>query len=97
GLRVSTGCSNRALRRNRNGQGSNRRWMKVQWQVTRKKLISPLAAVNPARGITSSEGIGGKTFSANIIRASAGKPPTLINDVTQPNMAYPLYSELNRW
>jgi len=30
--------SDHALRRNRNGQGSNRRWMKAQWQVTRTKI-----------------------------------------------------------
>ncbi|TIV14241.1 MAG: hypothetical protein E5V95_31125 [Mesorhizobium sp.] len=33
-LRVFAGCSTRATRRNRNGRGSNRRWMKVQWQVS---------------------------------------------------------------
>lgn len=32
-LCASAGCSTRAKRRNRNGQGSNRRWMNVQWQV----------------------------------------------------------------
>jgi transposase InsO family protein len=29
----TSGCPTRALRRNRNGRGSSRRWMKVQWQV----------------------------------------------------------------
>ncbi|RFC61807.1 hypothetical protein DYI37_19145, partial [Fulvimarina endophytica] len=33
-LRTYAGCSTSAQRRNRNGRGSNRRWMKVQWQVT---------------------------------------------------------------
>ncbi|WP_210214691.1 hypothetical protein, partial [Sinorhizobium meliloti] len=33
-LRVSAGCSHRAKWRNENRRGSNRRWMKVQWQVT---------------------------------------------------------------
>ncbi|RWK47228.1 MAG: hypothetical protein EOR47_22700 [Mesorhizobium sp.] len=34
GRQIHAGCSNRAIRRNRNGRGSNRHWMKVQWQVT---------------------------------------------------------------
>jgi hypothetical protein len=33
GTLLNAGCSTRALRRNRNGRGSNRRWMTVQWQV----------------------------------------------------------------
>ena len=32
-LRASAGCSTCAQRRNRNGRGSSRHWMKVQWQV----------------------------------------------------------------
>jgi hypothetical protein len=47
GLRVSTGCSTRALRRNRNGRGSNRRWMKVQWQVKPADNISTINATFP--------------------------------------------------
>jgi hypothetical protein len=33
GLCACTGCSTRALWRNRNRLGSKRGWMKVQWQV----------------------------------------------------------------
>lgn len=35
-VHVCAGCSTRARRRNRNSRGSNRHWMKVQWQVTDK-------------------------------------------------------------
>jgi hypothetical protein len=37
--------------------------------TTPTMLSSPRAAVNPASGMISSEGIGGKTFSASIRKA----------------------------
>jgi len=51
GLRVSAGCSTRALRCNRNAQASNRRWMKVQWQVTfsQRHLVDPMSPLVQGR------------------------------------------------
>jgi len=45
-LRALAGCSHRAERRI-NRQGSNRRWMKVWWQVTSSGLLGDSADVAP--------------------------------------------------
>ncbi|WP_352724239.1 integrase core domain-containing protein [Mesorhizobium sp. C264A] len=39
--RAAYGFSTRAKRRNRNGQGSNRHWMTVQWQVRGIRDLQP--------------------------------------------------------
>ncbi len=51
-LRVFAGCSTRAKRRNRNGQGSNRRRMNVQWQVSAPPV--ELRALVKGMGISAS-------------------------------------------
>src|SRR5688572_6952579 len=52
------------------------------------KLSSPRAAENPASGMISSEGIGGKTFSANIKTAMPSDPisskPVIQSDTIPP-------------
>ncbi|MGE7064127.1 hypothetical protein ACQKI5_21390, partial [Agrobacterium tumefaciens] len=46
--RVSAGCSHRATWRIQNRRGSNRHWMKVQWQVSPR--TGPVIAKGSDRG-----------------------------------------------
>ncbi|MER9141000.1 hypothetical protein NKI20_33130, partial [Mesorhizobium sp. M0830] len=43
------GCFTRAKRRNRNGRGSNRHWMTVQWQV----IYNEIKKLNGTLGVWS--------------------------------------------
>src|SRR5688572_26598840 len=55
--------------------------------MTPQRERRPWAAVNPARGITSSEGMGGSTFSRNIRMRTPTWPMRSIREVIQESMA----------
>src|SRR5687768_548845 len=55
--------------------------------MTPQRERRPWAAVNPARGMTSSEGMGGRTFSRNIRMNTPTWPMRSIREGIQESMA----------